>query len=147
MLAMPRVDAVAGMGLRQDVRYFRPADPGRERPRQVSLIDEGTIRRHEAVFGPIDRAFIKAQIILAGDVFLPDLLGAVLSFEDGPELILSKYREPCFAMDLIAPGLREAMQGRQQGALARVTRGGVISLGQRVLVLSATPAEAQEVVS
>jgi hypothetical protein len=141
MLAMPRVDAVEDMGLRQDERYFRRPDPGRNRLRQVSLIDEGTIWRHEAIFGPIDRALIKAQVILAGDVFLPDMLGAVLSFEDGAELTLAKYREPCFAMDLIAPGLRRAMQDRQQGALARVTRSGVISIGQRVLVRSISGAQ------
>jgi hypothetical protein len=101
----------------------------------VSLIDEGTIQRHETVFGPIPRHLIKAQIILSGDVFLPDMLGWLLRFEDGPELTVSKFREPCFAMDLIAPGLREAMQSRQQGALARVTQSGVIALGQRVFVV------------
>lgn len=142
MLAMPRVDAVAGMGLRQDRRYFHPADPGRERARQVSLIDEGTVWRHERVFGPIDRHAIKAQIILAGDLLLPDLLGAVLTIDDGAELTLSVPRRPCFAMDLIAPGLKQAMEGGQQGALAQVTRSGTIALGQRVLVRPAPREEA-----
>jgi hypothetical protein len=35
-------------------------------------------------------------------------------------------------MDFIAKGLREAMQGGQQGALAQVTRSGIITVGQRV---------------
>jgi hypothetical protein len=132
MLAVHEVEAVEGRGLRQDRRYFRRGDPGRDRLRQVSLIDEGTIRRHEAAFGPLNRSFIKSQIILSGDIFLPEMIGATLSFEGGAELVLSIPREPCFAMDFIAEGLREAMQGGQQGALARVTRSGIITAGQRV---------------
>lgn len=134
MLAMPRVDAVEDWGIRQDERYFRPPDPGRSRLRQVSLIDEGTIWRHEAVFGPLDRSLIKAQIVLASDAYLPDLVGATLVFEDGAELTVAKHREPCFAMDLIVLGLRRAMQPKQQGALARVARNGAIWVGQRVTV-------------
>jgi hypothetical protein len=135
MLAMRRVDVVEGCGMQQDSRYFHRGDPGRERPRQVSLIDEGTIMRHEARVGPIDRSFIKSQIILSGDLLLPDLLGSTLEFEDGAQLTLSIMRKPCFAMDLIAPGLKAAMEGGQQGALARVTRSGVVAVGQRVRVL------------
>lgn len=145
MLAIPRVDAVEGMGLRQDTRYFRPADPGCERPRQVSLIDEGTIWRHEAIFGLIDRSFVKAQIVLGGDLFLPDFPGAVLSFDGGAELTLSFPRKPCEAMDLIHPGLREAMKGGQQGALARVTRTGIIALGAGVELMPAARQPAQRV--
>jgi hypothetical protein len=142
MLAMPRVDAVTDRGIRQDRRYFRRPDPGRVRPRQVSLIDEGTILRHAERFGPIDRSLVKAQIILEGDVYLPDLLGSRLVFEDGPEFVLSLERDPCFAMDLIAFGLRQAMEGGQQGALARVTADGPIWVGQAVNieVSSTTPA-------
>jgi MOSC domain-containing protein YiiM len=136
MLATPQVDAVEGMGLRQDTRYFRPADPGGDRRRQVSLIDEGTIWRHEAVFGSINRAFIKAQIVLEGDVHLPSVLGQHLMFADGAVLKLALPRKPCYAMDLIAPGLRDAMQGGWQGALATVIQSGMIAMGQRVVVLS-----------
>lgn len=134
MLPLSTVQAVTGMGLEQDKRYFRKGDPGRERPRQVSLIDEGTISRLEARFGQIDRSLIKAQIILAGDVFLPDLVGVALEFRDGAELTLSKYREPCYAMDLIKPGLQAAMESREQGVLARVTQSGPIEVGQIVQI-------------
>jgi hypothetical protein len=135
MLAMPRVEAVEGLGLRQDRRYYRPADPDRERKRQVSLIDEGTIRRLERRFGPIDRSLIKAQIVLEGDVFLPGMLEAALIFDGGAELTITLARRPCFAMDLIKPGLREAMEADQQGALARVTRTGIIAVGDAVRIL------------
>lgn len=134
MLALQQVEAVAGRGLRQDRRFFRPVSRGEDRKRQVSLIDEGTISRHEAIFGPIQRNLIKAQIVLAGELFLPDLIGRVLTFDGGAELTLSVDREPCFAMDYIYPGLRDAMRNGEQGALARVTRDGVIALGQMVTV-------------
>src|SRR5437868_11516730 len=111
MLSMQRVEAVAGRGIRQDERFFRPADIGRDRKRQVSLIDEGTIGRLEAQFGPIDRRFIKAQIVLSGDVRLPDFLGWVLELQDGPQLALALERDPCYAMDLISAGMKDAMEG------------------------------------
>jgi hypothetical protein len=133
MLAMPSLELVEHRGVRQDGRFFRPADPSRKR--QVSLIDEGTIHRHEAVFGPINRSFIKSQVVLSGDIRLPDLLGAALLFERGAEIVLGIHREPCFAMDLISPGLRQAMQSGEQGALGKVTRSGIIAVGDRVTVV------------
>jgi hypothetical protein len=135
MLAMPSLELVEHRGIRQDRRFFRPANPSRKR--QVSLIDEGTILRHEAVFGPIQRALVKSQVILAGDIRLPDLLGAVLVFEGGAEIALAIEREPCYAMDLISPGLRQAMEDGEQGALGRVTRSGFIAVGDRVRIVPA----------
>jgi hypothetical protein len=132
MIPVERVDAVTERGLRQDDRYFRRPDIGRERKRQVSLIDEGTIRRHEAVFGPIDRSLIKAQIILNGDFSLPDLVGSDLLFEGGAVLTIALMRKPCYAMDLIAPGLKDAMENGMQGALAMVVADGPIEVGTRV---------------
>jgi hypothetical protein len=132
---MPSLELVQHRGIRQDRRFFRPADPSRKR--QVSLIDEGTILRHEARFGPINRAFIKSQVILAGDVRLSDLIGATLMFESGAEILLAIDRDPCYAMDLIASGLREAMMDGEQGALGKVTRSGIISVGDRVTIVPA----------
>jgi RimJ/RimL family protein N-acetyltransferase len=138
MIAVERVEAVAGKGLRGDRRYLRATRrDGSENVRQVSLIDEGTLRRHEARFGPIPRELVKSQVVLAGDLRLPDLIGQRLIFGEGPEaavLQLTILRLPCFAMDLIAPGLREAMENGEQGALARVLTAGVIAVGQPVSV-------------
>lgn len=136
MLAQERVEAVADWGLRQDRRYFHQPVEGQIRKRQVSVIDEATIRRHEEVFGPIAWNLIKSQIVLRGEAPLPDLVGAVLRFGGGAELTITIPREPCFAMDLIAPGLREAMKHGRQGALARVTGSGFIAVGDEVTVVS-----------
>lgn len=138
MLSMQRVEAVTGRGIRQDRRFFRPANIGRERKRQVSLIDEGTIRRHEARFGAIERRFIKVQIVLADDIRLPDFIGCILEFERGPQLVLALHREPCYAMDFIAPGLKDAMEDGEQGALAQVLSDGEIWVGQRVVLRAAS---------
>ena len=134
MLSIERAESVPERGIRQDRRFFRPADPGRVRKRQVSLIDEGTIRRHEARFGPFDWRFVKSQIVLSGDVRLSEMIGAVIEFDGGPEMVIALEREPCYAMDLIAPGLKNAMEDGEQGVLAMVTRGGELYRGQSVTI-------------
>lgn len=142
MLPMSMVEAVEGMGLREDARYYRQPPGEKERKRQVSLIDEGTIRELEAAFGPIPFEFVKAQIVLAGDVDLTQLIGSVLRFESGAQLEIALERKPCYAMDLIHRGLREAMEGGRQGALGRVTVGSHIALGDAVTIDVATPSGA-----
>jgi hypothetical protein len=139
MIAVQKTEAVTGTGLRGDTRYFTATRRnGQENLRQVSLIDEGTLARHAARFGSVPWEEVKSQIVLAGDLRLPDLLGRRLIFGEGEDaaiLELTIRRNPCFAMDLIAPGLRTAMMSGQQGALARVVRGGPIRIGQKVIVL------------
>lgn len=142
MLTVSSVEAVDGMGLREDSRYFRKPPDDHERKRQVSLIDEGTIRRLESQLSPMPRELIKAQIILEGEILLPALVGHSLVFPSGAVLTVAVERKPCFAMDLIAPGLREAMQNSQQGALARVTVSGFISLGDEIAISEPEPAQA-----
>jgi hypothetical protein len=139
MIAVPEVTALAGKGLADSPeRHLRaPLPDGREHNRQVSLIDEGTLIRHRARFGPFSDAVVKSQIVLSGSVNLPELLGRELVFGAGEEAVvlhLSIRRDPCEEMDLIASGLREAMRHGQQGALARVVRGGRIVLGQIVTI-------------
>lgn len=137
MLALEQIDAIEGWGVRQDPRYFHRPIEGQDRKRQVSLIDEGTIERHEKSFGPIPRNAVKSQIVLAGVVPLPELIGATLVFDSGAELTISIKREPCFAMDFIADGLRLAMRDGHQGALARVTAGGTIRVHAPVTIIPA----------
>ena len=138
MIAVAEVEALAGRGLRGDTRYLRATRrDGSENLRQVSLIDAGTLARHEARFGTLAWELVKSQIVLAGDLRLPDLLGRRLVFGEGDEaaiLELTIKRDPCFAMDLIHTGLREAMRDGEQGALARVLHGGPIRVGMALTV-------------
>jgi|GEM_PF-516809 hypothetical protein len=138
MVVVPEVEAIARVGLRGEARHMRERRPDeQESKRQVSLIDAGTLARHAERFGGFPMEFVKSQIVLAGSISLPDLLGHYLVFgaaEDAAVLQLTIRRDPCEAMDLIAPGLRLAMAGGQQGALARVVRGGRIALGQSVTI-------------
>lgn len=137
MIPIDAVEAVQETGLREDSRYFRKPPEEYERKRQISLIDKGTLWRLEKQFETIPREFVKAQIVLEGDVFLPDLVGSQLVFDGEAELTISMPRKPCFAMDLIATGVRNAMENGQQGALARVTASGRIVVGSRVDVREA----------
>jgi MOSC domain-containing protein YiiM len=138
MIPVQEVDAVDGVGLHgEPPRHVRQHPEGRESKRQVCLIDQGTLARHHERFGEFPLEFVKAQVVLAGDVYLPDLLGRELVFGEGDGAVvleLTIRRDPCEQMDLIAPGLRVAMKNGAQGALARVVRGGHIAIGQRVIV-------------
>jgi hypothetical protein len=138
MIAVPDAEALAGIGLRgEPPRHVRMHPDGLESKRQVSLIDEGTLRRHYRRFGDFPLAFVKSQVVLAGGLYLPGLLGRQLIFGEGDEAVvleLTVRRDPCEAMDLIYPGLREAMKNGEQGALARVVRGGRLATGQTVTV-------------
>jgi hypothetical protein len=139
MIGVPEVEALAGLGLQgEPPRHLRRLADGRESKRQVSLIDEGTLRRHRRQFGEFPLAVVKSQVVLEGDLYLPDLLGRLIVFGEAPGaavLELTIRRDPCEAMDLIASGLRRAMQDGEQGALARVVCGGRIVVGQTVKVL------------
>jgi hypothetical protein len=138
MIAVDEVEAITSIGLRGEPRYMRSTRrDGVENKRQVSVIDEGTLNRHRAQFGEFPLEFVKSQIVLAGDVRLPDFLGREVVFGEGDDAVILQLtikRDPCEAMDLITPGLRGAMAGGEQGALARVLRGGRIVLGQRVTI-------------
>ncbi len=138
MIAVARTRALAGLGLEGGERYLSATRRnGSENLRQVSLIDAGTIGRHIERFGPFPLEFVKSQIVLAGAIRLADYLGCQVIFGEGEGaaiLELTIPRKPCFAMDLSHPGLKAAMEGGEQGALALVVRGGEISVGMPVTV-------------
>ena len=138
MIAVTEIMALMGLGLAGDVRFLKPTRRnGSENLRQVSVIDAGTLARHESRFGVIPWEVVKSQIVLAGDFRLPDRLGSRLIFGEGDGaaiLELTIPRQPCFAMDLIYHGLKDAMEQGEQGALARVARGGPIRVGMTVSV-------------
>lgn len=138
MIAVARTMALTELGLEGDDRYLNATRKnGSENLRQVSLIDEGTLARLIARFGPFRLEFVKSQIVLAGEIRLSDYLGHRIRFgagEGAANLELTIHRQPCYAMDLIRPGLKAAMADGEQGALARVLRGGPIEVGMPVTV-------------
>jgi hypothetical protein len=137
MRVVDEVEAVTATGLRNRRYFASTRRDGRENPRQVSLIDEGTLSRLEPRFGPIPLALVKAQIVLAGDIRLPDLEGRDLIVGEGDDAVflqLTIERDPCPSMDLIAPGLCEAMKDGELGMFARVLHGGTIRVGQPVTI-------------
>ncbi|HVC82738.1 MAG TPA: MOSC domain-containing protein [Chloroflexota bacterium] len=138
MIAVARTMALTGLGLEGDDRYLSATRRnGSENLRQVSLIDEGTLARLIDRFGPFPLEFVKSQIVLAGDIRLSDCLGHRIRFGEGEDAVileLTIHRQPCYAMDLIHPGLKAAMENGEQGALARVLRGGLIEVGMPVTV-------------
>ncbi len=138
MVPAAHVEAVTATGLRGDTRFFhKTRRDGRENLRQVSLIDEGTLERLRERCGLVPTDMVKSQIVLAGSVRLTDLLGRTLTFgqgEEAPVLQLTIKRDPCYIMDIITPGLQDAMKDGEQGALARVVRGGLIMVGQSVTI-------------
>src|SRR5438445_377549 len=86
MIAVDEVEAITGIGLRGEERYMRATRrDGVENKRQVSLIDQGTLDRHRAQFGEFPLEFVKSQIVLAGDVHLPDFLGREVVFGEGDD--------------------------------------------------------------
>jgi hypothetical protein len=137
MRVVDEVEAVTATGLRNRRYFASTRRNGHENVRQVSLIDEGTLARLEPRFGPIPLAVVKSQIVLAGDIRLPDLSGRDVIVGEGDDAVILQLtieRDPCRSMDLIAPGLCEAMRDGELGMFARVLQGGTIRVGQPVTI-------------
>ena len=121
---MVRVDqamAEAGQGLRGD-HHARPASA-----RQVLLADWEDLEGLE-----LDPGTIKENLTVEG-------LG-IMRLEPGTQLRvgsavleLTSVCEPCFRMDEIRPGLKQALVGRR-GMNSRVLEGGLIRVGDPIVV-------------
>ncbi len=127
-------EAVAGMGLRGDVRYFgrrrRTGEPSR---RQVTLIERETIASHVAALGlaGIPPGVARSNIETEG-INLIDLIGRQVRVGEAL-LEFIEPREPCEQMDAIAPGLRARMTPPHQGVIAIVLQSGLIRVGDPII--------------
>lgn len=65
-------------------------------------------------------------------------VGAVLEFEGGAVLELTKERKPCYVLDAIDPLLKEKIAGRC-GFYAQVLREGVIKTGETIRASKTVP--------
>lgn len=115
MLAVPRVDAVAGHGLSGD------AHAG-EKIRQVLLIESETLAEFNLPPGAVRENIVVAGLELAGAAAGRRLrVGAAV-------LEITRDCAPCAYIESLRPGLRAQIRGRR-GTLARVLTGGPIQVG------------------
>ena len=124
MVPVDETMAEAGLGLRGD-HHARPSSA-----RQVLLADRedmdvlelhpGTIKENLTVEG------LKVMRLEAGTRLR---VGSAV-------LELTSVCEPCFRMDEIRPGLREALIGRR-GMNSRVLEGGLIRVGDPIVIVRA----------
>lgn len=114
MREVQSVAAVAGQGLEGDASF------GRSR-RQVLLVDQSTLAEFNMHPGQTRENIVLAGLSLTG---LP--AGTRLRIGEAV-LEVTGDCTPCDLMESIRPGLREAIRG-QRGLLARVHRGGIISV-------------------
>lgn len=126
-------EAVAGKGLRGDVRYFgrrrRNGEPSR---RQVTLIEREIIHSHVAALAlaTIPPGVARSNIETEG-IDLASLIGRQVRVGDAL-LEFIEHREPCEQMDAIAPGLRARMTPPCQGVIAIVAQSGLIRVGDPI---------------
>lgn len=65
------------------------------------------------------------------------ILGAILEFQEGVVLKISKIRKPCYVLDSINPQLKEEVAGRC-GMYAMVLREGFIKAGAKIYIIKST---------
>ena len=133
LVAVEAVFAEAGLGLRGSRKYGRKPD-GTESKRQVSLIEREVLAQHARALGCVIPPGAARSNVETVGVDLVPLVGRRLMIGEA-EIEVTLARTPCEAMDLVAPGLQEAMRGGRQGVLARVVRSGLIRVGDAIVAL------------
>ena len=113
--------AIENLGLEGD-RHAK-----RDSKRQVLLIEAETLEKLELRMGEV-----RENITTRGIDLMKLPIGTRLSVGEAV-LELTGECEPCNLMDELRPGLRETLKG-QRGMLARVTRGGKLSVGDEIRV-------------
>ena len=99
----------------------------RDSKRQVLLIEAETLEKLNLHMGEV-----RENITTRGIDLMKLPIGTRLSIGQAV-LELTVECEPCKLMDELRPGLRETLKG-QRGMLARVTRGGKLSVGDEIRV-------------
>ena len=133
MEVLDQVDVSVERGLAGD---FRGAvKPGREAKRQVSLIERCDWDAAMAELGVDHHWSVRRANLLVEGLDLPQRPGAVMLIGDEVVLEITVECDPCSRMEEIEPGLKAAlMPDWRGGALARVTSGGTIRIGDIIRV-------------
>jgi MOSC domain-containing protein YiiM len=132
------VEAVEGMGLSGDHRYFgrKSKETGLPTRRQVSLIEREQVAEHAQALGigEIAPGLVRSNIETEG-VRWVQLVGNRVQVGEAV-LHIAVPRDPCAKMDAVCQGLRARMMNDQQGVLAEVLRSGKIRVGDAISLLS-----------
>ena len=140
MRVVKSVEAIQGMGLQGDSRYYGrlARDTNKPSVRQISLIEREQIDTHARALGlkDIPAGAVRANIETDG-LDLVALVGKRLRVGEAV-LLVCEPREPCAKMDAICQGLRDLMRKNKQGVLAQVIESGRITEGDPIVPLAAS---------
>ena len=122
MRPVDQVTAVNAEGLKDDISLGRSK-------RQVLIIELETLCEFNLKPGDVRENIVVAGLSLAGTAPHTHIhLGSV-------EMEVTTDCAPCEYLDSLRPGLQQKINGRR-GTLCRVIRGGVITIGDRVTIVS-----------
>src|SRR3954468_14915932 len=138
LIEVPEFNLVAEKGIAENKRYFGRVNYGKPSKRQVTLIEREVIAQHAATLGAdFDPGQVRSNIETTG-IDLIALIGQQVQIGEAILLIIEP-RTPCHKMDALAPGLRELMENKRQGVIARVIQNGRIRPGD-IIELASTDA-------
>jgi len=118
---------IKGVGIEGDKHAVAVSD------RQVLLADREAL---DAV--GVEPGTIKENLTVEGLSVMDLPVGSRLHLGVSAVLEITKVCEPCFRMDEIRDGLRQALEGRR-GMVSRVVQGGSIQVGDLITVEEAEP--------
>ena len=137
MRSVEKIEVVAEKGIVGNPRKFGviSRSTGQPSKRQVSLIEREQVAEHAAILGlPVIPPGVVRSNIETNGIDLVALVGKQIQIGDAI-LFIYEARTPCEKMDRICRGLRNLMENNRQGVLAQVVRGGVIRVGDALVVL------------
>ncbi|MEY2564663.1 MAG: hypothetical protein QOH88_2856 [Verrucomicrobiota bacterium] len=133
MVEVPRIDCVAGRGIRGDRFYdYRDKYKG-----QITFFSAEVFQELSRHFGLTNKspAVLRRNVIVAG-IELWDLIGEEFDIQ-GVRLRGSGHCKPCYWMDqAFAPGTEKFLK-RNGGLRAEILSDGVLAVGDAQLVLAA----------
>ncbi len=131
------IEVVEQKGIRGNGRYFgrNSRSTGLPSKRQVTLIEREQISEHATTLGleTIAPGAVRSNIETLG-VKLVELIGREVRVGEAT-LLFYEARLPCEKMDRLCQGLRGLMENNKQGVLAQVIHGGVIQVGDEIVVV------------
>lgn len=131
-----QIEVVAQQGIRGNGRYFgrHSRSTGQPSKRQVTLMEREQISEHATTLGleMIAPGAVRSNIETLG-VKLIELLGREVRVGEAT-LLFYEARLPCEKMERLCQGLRGLMENNKQGVLAQVIHGGIIRVGDEIVV-------------